>query len=197
MINETKRNLLRMDLQHFADGNPDEMPEDNSNIDENNPADEPLNTDETKDNVDNNKIPYDRFKAKVDEANALKEKLAKIEREQEAEKKRELEEQNKYKELYEQAVKDLTSQKEQVLIATKESALTKAGYNDEQVKHLRKLVEGDTDEEIAASIESLKTTFPVKTQYADPSPSNGERDKPIPKDKESYGRELYERIFKK
>ena len=39
-----------------------------------------------------NRIPYERFKQKVDEANALKEKLAEIEREQEAAKRKELEE---------------------------------------------------------------------------------------------------------
>src|SRR5690625_2140401 len=82
-----------------------------TNIDEGqaqaNPTDESLKTEETKEeNVDNQRIPYERFKAKVDEANALKEKLAEIERQQEEAKRKELEETEQYKELYEQAIKE-------------------------------------------------------------------------------------------
>ena len=69
-----------------------------TNIDEATSTDESLNTEEQKE-VDNQRIPYDRFKAKVDEANALKEKLAEIERQQEEAKRKELEETEQYKEL--------------------------------------------------------------------------------------------------
>src|SRR5699024_5743871 len=58
-------------------------------------TDESLNTEEQdnkQEGGENVRIPYDRFKQKVDEANALKEKLAEIEREQEAAKRKELEE---------------------------------------------------------------------------------------------------------
>src|SRR5699024_11234874 len=55
---------------------------------------------------DDRRIPYERFKQKVDEANALKEKLAEIEREQAEAEKAELEAQNKYKELYEQDLQE-------------------------------------------------------------------------------------------
>src|SRR5690625_4556261 len=80
-----------------------------------NSTDASQNTEEeTADKVDN-KIPYARFKEKVDEANALKEKLAKIEQEQAEAKRKELEEQENYKALYEQAMADVEAAKTQVL----------------------------------------------------------------------------------
>src|SRR5690625_323235 len=123
---------------------------------------------ETADKVDN-KIPYSRFKEKVDEANALKEKRAEIEKEQAEAKRKELEEQENYKALYEQAMADVEAAKTQVLQTKKQSALTQAGYSAEQLGKLTKLVEGETDEEIAESIKELKTLFPTDVYYGDPS----------------------------
>src|SRR5690625_7473131 len=96
-----KHELLRLNLQHFSE----KESEDKTNIDETNPTDESLKTDETKENVDT-KIPYERSKAKVDDANALKEKLAEIERQQEEAKRKELEETEQYNELYQRALKE-------------------------------------------------------------------------------------------
>src|SRR5690606_33314730 len=93
--------------------------EEQMNIDETNPTDESLKTEETKEENVDNKIPYDRFKAKVDEANALKEKLAKIEKAQEEAKRKELEQQNEYKTLYEQAQEQLAQFKADALNARK------------------------------------------------------------------------------
>src|SRR5690625_5988563 len=107
------------------------------NIEETTPTDESLKTEEPKD-VDN-KIPYDRFKAKVDEANALKEKLAEIERQQEEAKRKELEEQNEYKTLYEQAVQEKEQAKQEALNLRKQTLLSQAGYDNEQSKLLVKL----------------------------------------------------------
>ena len=56
--------------------------EETTNKDEAVTSDETKNTQEHEQQVEN-KIPYDRFKSKVDEVNALKEKLGQIEREQE------------------------------------------------------------------------------------------------------------------
>src|SRR5690625_6307543 len=89
--------------------------EQETNIDETletpNSTDASQNTEEeTADKVDN-KIPYARFKEKVDEANALKEKLAEIEKEQAEAKRKELEEQENYKALYEQAMADVEAAK--------------------------------------------------------------------------------------
>ena len=92
--------------------------EQQTNIDEgqtkNNSTDASLNTDEQSKEVDN-KIPYERFKEKVDEVNALKEKLAAIEKEQADAKRKELEEQNEYKTLYEQALQQAEQAKQEAL----------------------------------------------------------------------------------
>src|SRR5690625_3040426 len=160
-----------------------------TNIDEATSTDESLITEEQKE-VDNQRIPYDRFKAKVDEANALKEKLAKIERQQEEAKRKELEETEQYKELYEQA--------KQEALATKKSAmLAQAGYDDEQTKLLTKLVEGETDEEISESIKLLKATIPTKDNYGDPSAFNGAKEKPKTVDAEEVGRNAVSRVLHK
>lgn len=192
---------LALNLQHFAEGNneKDTTSTDNTeetvtdNQDETNPSTETKKTD-SKSETDNQRIPYDRFKDKVDEVNELKDKLAKIERAKEAEETKELEEQNKYKELYEKTLETLEQTKEDALNRTKQSKLTNAGYTEAQVSKLTHLVEGETDEEIKASIEALKETFPTGTGYVDPSVDNSHRDKPAKKDKTDLGRSLYERI---
>src|SRR5690625_1281336 len=158
-----KHELLRLNLQHFSEK---ESEEEETKVDETEASDETENTEET---VVENRIPYERFKAKVDEANALKERLAEIERQQEDARHKELEENEQYKELYEQAHETIEKQKEDALNVKKESLLVQAGYSDEQTAKLSKLVEGNTDEEISQSIEDLKATFPVKQKYVDPS----------------------------
>src|SRR5690625_7421800 len=124
-----------------------------TNIDESqaqaNTTDESLNTEgQMKESVGNQRIPYERFKAKVDEANALKEKLAEIEREKEEAKRKELEETEQYKELYEQAIKEKEQARQEALAIRKQALLSQAGYDNEQSKLLVKLVEGNEEKEI-------------------------------------------------
>lgn len=159
-------------------------------------SDETVKTEEKAQGVDN-KIPYDRFKAKVDEANALKEKLAEIETAQAEEERKQLEEQEKYKELYEQEKERNLEIAAEVLDAKKDALLTQAGYSGEQIGLLRKLVEGDSDEEIKGSIELLKNTFPTENEATDPSAMNGRRDKYKSNDGEGFGKSLYERVMGK
>src|SRR5690625_2977533 len=166
-----------------------------TNIDEATSTDESLNTEEQKE-VDN-KIPYDRFKAKVDEANALKEKLAEIERKQEEDKRKELEEQNEYKTLYEQAKKDAEQAKQEALNVKKDALLTQAGYSQEQAKLLVKLVDGEDDEEISESIKQLRAAIPAQDNYADPSAMNGKKDKPETVGADEVGAKVFERIKNK
>src|SRR5690625_828580 len=166
-----------------------------TNIDEKNSTDESLNTEEQKE-VDNQRIPYDRFKAKVDEANALKEKLAEIERQQEEAKRKELEETEQYKELYEQALKQAEQAKQEALATKKSAMLAQAGYDDEQTKLLTKLVEGETDEEISESIKLLKATIPTKDNYGDPSAFNGAKEKPKSVSGEEVGRNMFDSLLK-
>jgi|SRR5690554_2123746 len=188
-----KHELLRLNLQHFSE----KESEDKTNIDETNPTDESLNTGEQENTNVDNKIPYERFKAKVDEANALKEKLAEIEKEQEEAKRKELEEKEEYKTLYEQALQDAEQAKEEALSIKKNALLLQAGYGEEQAKLLVKLVEGENDEDIAESVKLLKATIPVKDDYADPSPLNGAKDKPEKVGADEVGAKVFERIKNK
>ena len=166
-------------------------------VDEVTSTDESLKTDEQKqDNVDK-KIPYDRFKAKVDEANALKEKLAEIEKAQEEAQRKELEDQNEYKALYEKALEDAKQAKEEALTIKKNAALVNAGYSEEQVKLLSKLVEGEDDEAIAESIKLLRATIPAQDNYADPSLLNGQKEKPETVGADEVGAKMFERIKNK
>src|SRR5690625_5240126 len=167
-----------------------------TNIDEATSTDESLNTEERKE-VDNQRIPYDRFKAKVDEANALKEKLAEIERQQEEAKRKELEEQNEYKTLYEQALKQAEQAKQEALATKKSALLAQAGYGEEQTKLLAKLVEGETDEEISESIKLLQATIAAQDNYGDPSAFNGAKVKPKTVDNEELGRNAVSRVLHK
>src|SRR5690625_4733911 len=169
----------------------EEANEKKTNDDDTNPSDETKNTDEH--NVDN-KIPYDRFKAKVDEANALKEKLAEIERQQEEAKRKELEEQNEYKTLYEQALQQAEQAKQEAIGIKKNALLTQAGYGSDQAKLLVKLIEGETDEEISESIKLLQATIPVQDEYGDPSAFNGAKDKPETVSADELGAKVFERI---
>ena len=166
------------------------------NPEQTNPSDGTQNTDEPE-SVDNH-IPYDRFKQKVDEANALKKKLAEIEAEQEAEKQQKLKEKEDYKTLYEEAQNQIKAQQEDALNAKKDLLLIQAGYESDKIKLLRKLVEGETDEELTQSIEILKETFPVeaKKTYVDPGLGNGAKSKPKQVDGEDVGRNMFESLLK-
>lgn len=166
-------------------------------------TDESLNTAEQMEQEDkreggeDKRIPYERFKQKVDEANALKEKLAEIEREQAEAEKAELEAQNKYKELYEQALQEKEQARQEALELRKTSLLKSEGYDDEQAKLLVKLIDGDDEDAIAESIKQIKATVPITDNYADPSTFNGRAAKPKTVDAEELGRNAVSRVLHK
>lgn len=162
-----------------------------------NSTDESLNTEETKETNVDTKIPYDRFKAKVDEANALKERLAEVERAQAEKERKELEEQNEYKTLYERALEDARLAKEETLGTKKGALLTQAGYTPEQVEVLRGTITGETDEELAKAVDGLKDVIAPKKNYIDPTPMGGGDGKPKPQGNEGLGKSLYERVMGK
>lgn len=147
-----------------------------------------------------NKIPYDRFKQKVDEANELKRKLAEIETAQAESERKKLAEQNEFKTLYEQAQAEITRIQGEALTAKKDALLTKAGYSDEQVALLRATLSGTTDEELAQSVEVLKAAITPKTAgYIHQSPmggTGGSDNRPPAKSPTSKGKELYDRVMK-
>src|SRR5690625_107407 len=166
-------------------------------VDDATPTDESLKTEQpTKEEVDK-KIPYDRFKVKVDEANALKEKLAEYERTQAEKERKELEEREEYKTLYEQAVQQGEEAKQEAIAVEKRALPTNAGYSEEQVRLLAKLVEGEDDESRTQSIKLLQATIPAQDSYADPSPLNGKKDKPETVGPEEHAKSIYERIKNK
>lgn len=102
-----------------------------------------------------------------------------------------LKEEGKYKELYEKT--------QQALIATKKAALLKdAGYTEEQVELFTNLLQGETDEELTASLEKLKAANPpFKRNYVDPSEGNGRKQTPPKKDAEEAGKTLFQRLKEK
>lgn len=188
-----KQDLLKLNLQFFAEDDNDNQ----ANIDESNPSDETLNTEEQEKEVVDKKIPYDRFKAKVDEVNELKARLAEIEQAQAEAERKELEEKEEYKTLYEQAKAEADQAKQEALSIKKNALLIQAGYGEEQAKLLVKLVEGEDDESIAESIKLLQATIPVKDDYADPSPLNGAKEKPETVGADEVGAKVFERIKNK
>lgn len=167
------------------------------NTEENTNVETSAETKNTETKTVENKVPYERFKEKVDEVNKLKERLAALEKEREEAEKRKLEEQNEYKKLYEKAQKELEQFKIQTLNAKKDALLAKAGYSDEQVAVLRNSLTGETDEELEKSLEQLKVVIPPKPRYVDPSPMNGVRREPEPKDISEIGVKQFEKIKSK
>lgn len=152
---------------------------------------------ETKQQVDN-KIPYDRFKEKVDEVNELKRQLAELQKERDEAERKKLEENEQYKELAEQLKAELETIKSNALKAKKEALLAKAGYTDEQVTLLVNSLAGETDEELTESIEKLKTVIPPNHKpYADPSVGNGQKQEPKKTDLRDKGKSLYQRLKEK
>lgn len=166
-----------------------------TNVD--NETEEVIESTDASKNTEDNRIPYERFKQKVDEANKLKEKLAEIERQQEESKRKELEQQEEWKKLYEKAQQEVSEMREAAIAAKKTALLAKAGYTEEQVGVLVNTVQGEDDEEIAKSIEDLTKIISPQRGYVDPSAMGGQKQKPKTKDGESLGRALYERVVKK
>lgn len=144
-----------------------------------------------------NKVPYDRFKTKVDEVNALKAQLAVIEAEKTESERKALEEQNDFKTLYEQAQVQIEANKADALKAKKDAQLIQAGYSAEQVEVLRGTIGGETDEEITKSIEAITNAIPPKKDYIHQTSLGGGDSKPTPKGNNGLGLSLYERVMGK
>lgn len=91
--------------------------------------------------------------------------------------------------------KKLAEIRAEALNAKKDALLAKAGYTDEQIAVLRGAVTGETDEDIAKSIEDLTKVITPEPGYVDPStPLNGGKGKPDPKDEREIGVSLFETL---
>lgn len=147
---------------------------------------------------DEQKIPYDRFKEKVDEVNSLKEQLKAFEDAQEAARLAELSEVDRVKAEADKLAQELQAAREDALNAKKVSLLAKSGYSDEQITRYSRFVIGTTDEEIAASIEALIADVPPTAKeknYADPSTKGaGARNTPKQKDLHDKGVSAFQRL---
>lgn len=179
------RKLRKLDLQLFAQ---DPTPVDPPAVDPIDPPKEPVD----------NKIPYDRFKAKVDEANELKRKLAEIEQAKEEAERKKLEEANEFKSLYEKTQSELEAIKREAestkLENLKTNLLVQAGYTGEQLERVRKYIVGANEDELKSSLEELTKDIPPKSGGVDPSVHNPQRQQPQPKDLTEEGRSTYERL---
>src|SRR5690606_2087385 len=89
---------------------------------QNNSTDESIYTDEQSKEGEK-RMPYERFKEKVDEVNELKKRLAEQERAQEEAKRKELEEKEEYKTLYEQAKIEAEKARQEALLIKKNALL--------------------------------------------------------------------------
>lgn len=122
--------------------------------------------------------------------------------EAEAERKR-LEEQGEYKALSDKRQEEIDrlqklidEQKASSLKAVKESLLVKAGYKDEQVELFTSLLEGETEDELQASLEKIVAASPPAKPYADPSVGNGRKQEPEKTSGHDKGMSAYERLKK-
>lgn len=110
-----------------------------------------------------------------------------------------LAEEGKYKELAESLQKQL-AEKDAALLATKKATLLKdAGYSEEQAQLFTGLLQGETDDELSASLDLLKAANPpqAKKEYADPSAGNGRKEEPAKKGADEVGKSMFQRLKEK
>jgi len=180
-----QRKLLPLNLQFFS-----EEPTDN-------PSEETQITDIVEEQPEN-KIPYDRFKQKVDEANELKRRLAELEKAKEDGERKKLEEQNEFKTLYEKAQAELAELQSKAAEAQLETLrtnlLVNAGYTGEQLERVRKYIVGADEDALKASLEELKQDIPPKSGGVDPQVGNNPKQPPQPKDLTEEGKSAYQRL---
>ncbi|HDR4551329.1 hypothetical protein [Bacillus cereus] len=124
-------------------------------------------------------------------AKAQAEAEAKAEKERQEAERKNLEEQEKYKELYQNLEKQVADSEAKALDAKKETLLVGAGYAPEQVVLVKDLLKGNSEDELKASLESVKQVILPLGTGADPSPGNSKRFNPEPTDPTDVGRNLY------
>lgn len=212
-LTEMKRNidekLLRLDIQYFAEGEEEDKEGDGKDDSENkenegsegeSEKDTDGNPDKAEGDSKENKTftqeDIDRIvKERLDREKRKREEVIQKERD-EAERKR-LEEQGEYKELADKLQAELDAIKGDALKAKKEALLVKEGYSEEQIGVVAKLLEGETDEELQASLDEVKVAISPKRNYADPSAGNTKKNDPKPTDLTDKGRSAVRRLREK
>lgn len=183
----TGDDLLRLNIQFFAEDDTNDEP--NPEPDEDDESNEDLTDDESNEEKVFTQAEVDRI---------VKDRLARERKKQkEEEELKRQEEQGEYKALYEKSQQKLA---EIIRKTTVESALLKAGYTEDQIERYSKYVEGEDESEINESVQELvKDITPGNSKEQlgdDPSPYPANSKSPEPKDGLEYGKQAYERIRK-
>lgn len=188
-----------LDLQFFADGGEDKGAES-----ENEPTDNQENVGSDEGGTGEKQFTQEdmnELAAKVRRQEKEKREKA-AEEERERLRKEELEQNNEYKTLLEEAQQTIAQyeQKEKALEREKaiNEKLVAKGLTAEQIQRYSKYINGESDEEIDASIESVYEDFVVVQENlkGDPSAGFGDSRKPEQTSDEDYGRELFKSIRK-
>lgn len=204
-MSKNMRDLLRLDLQHFADkGEGEETHTSEENAEGNNEEHTQTGGNADEGTQGEEKVDDKRF-TQSDIDRIVQERLARERKQQEEkeealrkeEERKRLEENEEYKELAKSLQEQLDKQKETTINTQKESLLTQAGYSTEQVALLKDTVQGETADEIKESVEKLKAVIPAEKPYVDPSAGNGTKEKPSKKDGYDVGASAFERIKSK
>ncbi|KMK75450.1 hypothetical protein [Alkalihalobacillus pseudalcaliphilus] len=181
-----KRMLLPINLQYFAEPN-EEPTEQNVN-------EQPEETPEGESPTKKQKVPYDRFKEKIDEVNDLKRQLKEFEEAKQAEETKDLADKQQWKELYDKSQEQLAEIKQSAFNAKKEAMLAKAGYTDEQIAKYGKYLEGETDEELRASLAELKADIAPKQGGVDPILNGNSRQESTILEPETKAKSYYQQL---
>src|SRR5699024_10413990 len=83
------------------------------------------------------------------------------------------------------------------IAAMKRSQMKAMHYSDSQISRYLSHVDGETAEEIKASVFKLSAEIPPNDPYGDPSPMNGAKSKPKPVDRLEVGRNAIKRVINK
>src|SRR5699024_8941067 len=81
--------------------------------------------------------------------------------------------------------------------AMKRAQMKAMHYSDSQIDRYLSHVDGETAEEIKASVFKLSADIPPNDPYGDPSPMNGAKAKPKPVDRLEVGRNAIKRVINK
>lgn len=194
-----RKKLLRMNLQNFAEGGEEE----DTNPEEQGGQVDPATGDEPEDKTDREGEEKTVTMTQEEINKMISDRLARERNKQEEEKQKErdeaerkrLAENEEYKELAEKLQNQIDSQKAETMNAKKESALTQAGYTEDQITYLMDTVKGESDDDIQNSVEELAEVFtPKKKSYTDPNPGNVVKNTPENKNAEEIGHSAFERI---
>lgn len=84
--------------------------------------------------------------------------------------------------------------KSESIAESKRKAMRELHYNDDQIERYLSHIEGESLDEIKASVLKLSMDIPPVDPYGDPSAMNGAKQKPTHVDPGELGKSVYERI---